>query len=75
MTEIGLLGGEDVIYPADLVEPLLASKDLEINYYGYYYAYRNAVRNGNEEEANLQLGNMERIKGKISKVIVEDCKI
>ena len=49
------------------------SKDL--NYYGYYYSYRNAIREGNQEEVNLKLENMERIKSKISMVIVEDCKV
>lgn len=75
LIEVGLFGGKDVIYPTDLVEPLLCSADLEFNYYGYYYTYRNALQEGNAEEAGQQLENMERIRGKVSKMVVEDCKI
>lgn len=75
LLEISLFGREDVIYPTNLVEPLLSSADPEFNYYGYYYAYINAMRKNNTETANLQLENMQKIRGTVSKVVVDDCKI
>ncbi len=75
LIEVTLFGGEAVIYPVDYVEPLLASTDPDFQYYGYYYAYVNAMRQNRTEEAQVQLANMERIRGKVAKAIVDDCKI
>lgn len=75
LIEVTLFGGEEVIYPTELVEPLLASTDLDLQYYGYYYAYMNLIRQNRYEEAEEELANMESIRGKVSKAIVDDCKI
>jgi len=75
LIEVSLFGGEEVIYPEDLVEPLLASTDPDFQYYGYYYAYVNAVRRNRPDEVQVQLANMESIRGKVAKIIVDDCKI
>lgn len=75
LIELTLFGGEECIYPASLVEPLLASTDPDFQYYGYYYAYVNAMRQNRTEDAEQQLANMENIRDKVSKFIVDDCKI
>lgn len=75
LIEASLFGGEDCIYPMDLVEALLASEDPDFQYYGYYYAYVNATRQNCKEEAEEQLNNMESIRNKVAKFIVSDCKI
>lgn len=75
LSELSILDGEDVIYPASLIRILLNSKDTELNYYGYYFLYRNAKRNSNLEEIELQVSNMKKIQNKVPKIIIEDCKI
>lgn len=75
LIEVTLFGGENVIYPTELVEPLLASIDPDFQYYGYYYAYVNATRQNRRSDAETQLANMESIRGKVSKFIVDECKI
>ena len=75
LLEVSLFGGEERIYPTNLIEPLRKSADLEFQYYGYYYSYVNAVHIGKTEEAKILLDNMEKIKSKVSKLVVEDCRI
>lgn len=75
LLEVSLFGGEERIYPTNLIEPLRKSADLDFQYYGYYYSYVNAVHIGKTEEAKILLDNMEKIKSKVSKLVVEDCKI
>lgn len=75
LIEVTLFGGEECIYPVNLVEPLLASTDPDFQYYGYYYAYVNAMRQNRTEDAEKQLANMESIRLKVAKAIVDDCKI
>ena len=73
LIEISLFEKEEALYPNELIEPLLNSKDIELNYYGYYYSYRNAMKENNPEQANEQRLNMERIKSKVPKAIINDC--
>lgn len=75
LIEVSLFGGERCIYPVNYVESLLASADKDLQYYGYFYAYCNAIRQNRIEEAEEQLANMENIRDKVSKVIVDDCKV
>lgn len=75
LMESNILDGEDVLYPQALINSLLNSRDDEFNYYGYYYSYKNALRENKLEEADLQLLNMAKIKERVSKIIVDDCKI
>ncbi len=75
LLEITLFDKDGSLYPKELIEPLLISKDYELNYYGYYYSYCNAVKEKNTEQAEKQLSNMENIKSKVPKIIIEDCKI
>jgi len=35
LIEVSLFGGEEAVYPEEYVEPLLASKDPDFQYYGY----------------------------------------
>jgi len=74
LIELTVCEGEDVMYPQTLIEPLLNSGDYDFKYYGYYYSYRNALQEGKEEEARLQLENMQKIRNNVSKIIAEDCK-
>lgn len=75
LIEVSIFEGEEASYPQTLIEPLLKSADCEFNYYGYYYTYRNAMREGQNEEAQKQLENMRNIQNKVSKTIVQDCKM
>ncbi len=75
LVEISIFGGDDPVYPNDLIVPLIDSKDIELNYYGFYYSYVNAFRNHNEEEMKIQLENMERIKASVPKAIIDDCPV
>ena len=75
LIEVTLFGGHDVIYPTELVEPLLASADPDFQYYGFFYTYMNAIGQDCQEEAEQQLVNMESIRGNVSKAIIDDCKI
>ncbi len=75
LSEITIFDGEDILFPEILIVPLLDSKDYELNYYGYYYSYKNAMRANKLDEVNIQLSNIEKIKGKVSKIIIDDCKI
>lgn len=75
LMEITMFEGLSALYPQELIDPLLHSKDYEFNYYGYYYSYINAKNNGNLNEADMQLSNMKKIKDKVPKLIIDDCKI
>lgn len=75
LMEVSVFGGDEPVYPSDLIAPLIASKDIELNYYGFYYSYINALREHDEEEMTLQTENMERIKDKVPKAVIEDCRI
>lgn len=75
LVEISIFGGDNPVYPNDLIAPLVASKDIELNYYGFYYSYVNALRNHNAEEMKIQIDHMESIRNKVPKTIVEDCPI
>jgi len=75
LVEISVFGGDAPVYPNDLLAPLIASKDIELNYYGFYYSYVNALRDHNAEEMKIQLDHMESIRDKVPKTIVKDCPI
>lgn len=75
LVEVSVFGGDNPVYPNDLVATLVTSKDIELNYYGFYYSYLNAIRNHSEEEMKTQLDHMEKIRDKVPKAIVEDCPI
>ncbi len=62
-------------YPADMIAALINSDDYEMNYYGYYYNYYNAAQKQDKEEMAVQLSNMEKIRDKTSRIVVDDCKI
>lgn len=74
LMEITVFDGSNPTYPQELIEPLLHSKDYEFNYYGYYYSYVNAKNKQEQDEADRQLANMEKIRDKVPKLIIDDCK-
>lgn len=57
------------------IEPLIQSDDNSVKYYGYYYSYRYFKENGNDEKMNESIEQMNKLKTKVSKIIIEDCKI
>ena len=61
--------------PAEILKPLLGSKEPEMNYYGYYYSYLIARENKNEAEMAAQRRNMESIRDKVMKTVVDACKV
>lgn len=75
LMEKTLFDKDECSYPEELIEPLLRSKDCELNYYGYYYSYCNAMKDNNVEQAAKQRSNMENIKSKVPRIIIQDCKI
>lgn len=75
LMEITLFDDEKSLYPQELIDPLLKSKDYELNYYGYYYSYQNAVKTNDLEQANAQRAKMEEIKSKVPKIIIDDCRL
>ena len=75
LMEVTLFGDADSTYPEKLIEPLRNSKDPELNYYGCYYAYRNAVREQNPEQIELLLDQMDALKDRVPKIIQDDCRL
>lgn len=57
------------------IESLLKSKDVSINYYGYYYKFQYYKATSNKEKMKLVIEKMEEIKSKVPSVIVKDCSI
>lgn len=57
------------------IEALINSKEVEIKYYGYYSKYQYYKELKCEEEMIEAVEKMESIKGKVPKIILEDCKI
>ena len=57
------------------IDPLIKSDDASIQFYGYYYSYRYFKENGNDEKMNESIKEMNKLKKKVSKVIIEDCKM
>lgn len=54
---------------------LIKSKEIGIQYYGYYYKFQYYKARNNEEEMRLAIQNMDDIKDKVPSIIVTDCKI
>lgn len=57
------------------IEPLIQSDDCSIKFYGYYYRYRYFKENGNDEKMDESIEQMKKLKTKVSKAIIEDCKM
>lgn len=75
LIEISVFENDKVIYPQELVEPLLNSKDFSLLYLGYYYSYQNALKTNAPEMADAQRKQMELIKNKVPKAIIDDCPV
>src|SRR6056297_1656258 len=52
------------------IDSLLKSKELSINYYGYYYKFQYYKAISNEEKMNFFIQEMEKIKSKVPSIIV-----
>lgn len=68
-------GGDFASIKLSSIEKLINSKEVEIQYYGYYTKYQYYKELNYEVEMIETIKKMENIKSKVPKVIVEDCKI
>ena len=75
LTENQITGGDFSRINLNSIESLLKSKEVGINYYGYYYKFKYYKATSNIEKMKLVIEKMEEIKTKVPSVIVEDCKI
>ena len=75
LTENELIGGDFLNNDLKSIESLIKSKEINIQYYGYYYEYHYYKSRNNEENMELAVRNMEKIRMKVSSLIVQDCKI
>lgn len=62
-------------YSQEGIDAMTSSKDLEFQYMGFYYAYLNAKKDQDQAGVEAQLANMERIRGKVPKMVEEDCPL
>jgi len=75
LTENEFIGGDFLNNDLKSIESLIKSKEMNIQYYGYYYEYHYHKSRNNEENMELAVRNMEKIRIKVSSLIVQDCKI
>ncbi|MCY6372493.1 site-2 protease family protein [Clostridium ganghwense] len=75
LTENRITGGDFLNIDLKSIESLIKSKEIGIQYYGYYYKFQYYKARGNEEEMKLAIQKMEDIKSKVSSIVVMDCKI
>jgi len=75
LTENEFIGGDFLNNDLKSIESLIKSKEMNIQYYGYYYEYHYYKSRNNEENMELAVRNMEKIRIKVSSLIVQDCKI
>lgn len=75
LIENNIAGGEFLNIDLKSIESLVKSKEIGIQYYGYYYKFQYYKARRNEEEVKSAIQKMEGIKSKVSSIIVMDCKI
>ena len=75
LTEYQTISGDFSKFDINCVDPLLKSKDISINYYGYYYKFQYYKEIFDKEKMNFFIKKMGKIENKVPAVIIEDCKI
>ena len=75
LTEYQNIIGDFSKFDINCIDPLLKSKDISINYYGYYYKFQYYKEISDKEKMNFFIKKMGKIENKVSAVIIEDCKI
>lgn len=75
LTENQNTGGDLSKIDYNIIESLLRSKEAGINYYGYYYKFQYYKAISDKEKMELTIREMDKIKNKVSPIIVKDCKI
>lgn len=65
--------GETEQYSKESIEALTVSKDAEFRYMGHYYAYLNAKEENNKEVMSDELSQMDELKNKVPKAIIDMC--
>ena len=75
LTEYQNISGDFSKFDINCIDPLLKSKDISINYYGYYYKFQYYKEISDKEKMNFFIKKMGKIENKVPAVIIEDCKI
>jgi len=75
LTEYQNISGDFSKFDINCIDPLLRSKDISINYYGYYYKFQYYKEISDKEKMNFFIKKMGKIENKVPAVIIEDCKI
>lgn len=75
LTENQITGVDFSNIDINSIEPLIKSKDIVINYYGYYYKLQYYKATSNIEKIKLVIEKMDEIKSKVPTFIVKDCNI
>ncbi|GMQ57474.1 hypothetical protein AN1V17_18690 [Vallitalea sediminicola] len=75
ITENSMINGENSLPDEEVIVPLLNSINPSIQYYGLYYHYMLSKSNDNQTDMNYALTKMNELKTKVSKLIIDDCKI
>ena len=75
MTEYQTISGDFSKFDVNCIDQLLKSKDISINYYGYFNKFQYYKAIANEEKMNFFIQEMKKIESKVPSIIVEDCKI
>lgn len=75
LIENEIIGGDFLNVDLKSIESLIKSKEIGVQYYGYYYKFQYYKARSNEELMKLAIQEMEDIKSKVSSIIVTDCKI
>src|SRR6056297_986158 len=75
LTEYQNISGDFSKFDINCIDPLLKSKDISINYYGYYYKFQYYKEIFDKEKMNFFIKKMGKIENKVPALIIEDCKI
>jgi hypothetical protein len=75
LMENEITGGNFLGIDLKSIETLIKSKELEIQYYGYYCKFKYFKARKNEIEMRSAIKEIEHMKSKVSSIIVSSCKI
>lgn len=75
ITENQIMGGDFLRVDLNSVESLIKSKEIGIQYYGYYYKFKYYKAKCNAEESKLALKKMDELKSRVPSIILNDCKV
>src|SRR6056297_1595086 len=70
LTEYQIISGDFSKIDIDCIDPLLKSKEISINYYGYYYKFQCYKEISDKEKMNFFIKKMKKIERKVPTIIV-----